>query len=198
MPMTGNGKGEAPQPAALDDNQERWHYFFAHIALRRFVTHVPELLEAALADPQRLGGWIAAALSEAEKFWGLTPEQTLAVGRTIGVGEREIGDRRAVIVEMPPPREPTECYFVAIFRETDDSIGYYTLERSVFTPTVLCGWDKEGRHCNYGLSPQPTIGAFVRAIEELRAERASPPESEPGVLSEENPLDRLLASRKPG
>jgi hypothetical protein len=36
--------------------------------------------------------------------------------------------------------------------------------RSIFSPTVLCGWSADGIHLNYGSNPEPTIDAFVKAI----------------------------------
>lgn len=194
--MIGNGSG-APHPAALAvklaGNQLRWHYFFAHMALRKQVMRVPDLLEGALAEPERLRGWIRAALEDTEGMWGLTREQTTALAQTIAAGRAAIGDRQAVIVAMPPPREPTECYFVAIFRDTDGSIAYYTLERSVLVPTVLCGWTSDGAHSNYGASPEPTVEAFVQAIAEARKRWAPDPELNPELLDMDTLLDRLLA-----
>jgi hypothetical protein len=36
--------------------------------------------------------------------------------------------------------------------------------RSIFSPTVLCGWSADGIHLNYGSNPEPTIDAFVKVI----------------------------------
>jgi hypothetical protein len=153
----------------LNAEQQRWHYFFGHISLRRLAYEAPDLLEWTLSDPDALASWIERAMGEAAQFWGLTPEQRLDLVARIRATWRRIGDAQAVIVTMPPPRIASECYFIAICRRSDGSPAYFTLERSVFSPTVLCGWSADGVHLNYGSNPEPTIQAFMAAIEDCGA-----------------------------
>jgi hypothetical protein len=153
----------------LNAQQQRWHYYFGHISLRRLAYETPDLLP--LADPDELQSLIESAMQEAAEFWGVSAQQRRDLVRKIRWTCRRIGESDAIIVTMPPPRIASECFFVAICRRSDGSPAYFTLERSVFSPTVLCGWSADGIHLNYGSNPEPTIDAFIKAIERCGALR---------------------------
>jgi hypothetical protein len=110
-------------------------------------------------------------MAEATEFWGVTAQQRRDLIRKIRFAPRRIGDADGIIITMPPPRIASECFFIAICRRNDGSPAYFTLERSVFSPTVLCGWSSDGIHLNYGSNPEPTIDAFIKAIVDCGALR---------------------------
>jgi hypothetical protein len=146
----------------LNAQQQRWHYYFGHISLRRLAYEAPDLLP--LTDPDELQHLLGGAMSEAAEFWGVTAEQRRDLIRKIRYARRRVGEADAIIIVMPPPRIASECFLIAICRRSDGSPAYFTLERSVFSPTVLCGWSADGIHLNYGSNPEPTIDAFIKAI----------------------------------
>jgi hypothetical protein len=151
----------------LNAQQQRWHYYFGHISLRRLAFEAPDLLP--LPDPDKVQSRIESAMAEAAEFWGVTARQLNDLISKIRFARRRIGDTEAIIVTMPPPRIASECFFIAICRRSDGSPAYFTLERSVFSPTVLCGWSADGIHLNYGSNPEPNIEAFIKAIEDCGA-----------------------------
>ena len=153
----------------LNAQQQRWHYYFGHISLRRLAYETPDLIP--LADPDALQFLIEDAMEEAAEFWGVTAQQRRDLIGKIRCARRRIGGADAIIVTMPPPRIASECFFIAVCRRGDGSPAYFTLERSVFSPTVLCAWSADGVHLNYGRNPPPTIDAFIEAIEDCGALR---------------------------
>jgi len=104
-----------------------------------------------------------------------------------------------LIVEMPPPQESTEAYFVAIvskvteedlitWEEPDDAdpgageqkewtFNYYTLERySGYVKgrkSLFCEWDSNRRHLNHGGGPEPTLEAFLPFLEDFLTQKAA-------------------------
>jgi hypothetical protein len=155
----------------LNAQQQRWHYYFGHISLRRLAYEAPDLLP--IADPDELESLICGAMAEATEFWGVPSRQRGDLLRKIRCARRSIGEADAIIVTMPPPRIASECFFIAICRRRDGSPAYFTLERSVFSPTVLCAWSADGIHLDYGSNPAPTVDAFVEAIKDCGALRTA-------------------------
>jgi hypothetical protein len=145
-------------------------YHFAHMALRSAVLRDPELLGRIMADPAVATAWISAAAANTGALCGLTTEQTSWLAGSVTVYKGSISGKQAVVLKMPPPQNMTECYFVALFRGTDNKICYYTLESSVSPDqTALCAWSENG-HAIFGFVSKPEFEPFVAAIEE--AERA--------------------------
>ena len=155
----------------LNAQQQRWHYYFGHISLRRLAFEAPDLLP--LPDPDEVQSLIESAVAEAAEFWGGTARQLDDLIQKIRFTRRRVGDVDAIIVTMPPPRIASECFFIAICRRRDGSPAYFTLERSVFSPTVLCAWSADGIHLDYGSNPAPTVDAFVEAIKDCGALRTA-------------------------
>ena len=77
-----------------------------------------------------------------------------------------------VRVKMPEPAGCPECGYV--FLCYDPGFGnrmYFTLEQSIMTPWMLCGWDADDNHVNYGVADDEpeslmnaVIGLYVNAL----------------------------------
>ena len=160
----------------LTDDQERWHYAFAHYILRVASFEEPEFTLSALAGPETSQRFILAAMSLIGREYKLSVEQVMALARSIKVSPRRFEGDEGYVIEMPAPQKERECFFLAIVRKGDGGIDYFTLERAVGDGVMLCGWDAEGRHLNYGDRPQLDLDRFVAAITALpRASTAAAP-----------------------
>lgn len=79
---------------------------------------------------------------------------------------------RMVIVHIPAALAPGEAPLVALVVPEDGSsaetAGYYTLEHAMDLgdgpTTLLCEWDRNGRHLNHGPGPDPRPGSFADAV----------------------------------
>ncbi|MBI3158035.1 MAG: hypothetical protein HYZ26_00360 [Chloroflexi bacterium] len=72
------------------------------------------------------------------------------------------------LISLPAPQNATEAFFVAAVHSPERA-RYFTLELGERLDgsayTVLCEWDTEGRHLNYGEGPAPDdVRAFLAAI----------------------------------
>jgi len=153
----------------LSGNQHRWHYEFAHLALRVPVFGQADFILDALADPLRSQALIRAAMARVAQNCGLSEDQVETLARQIRVLPARFGADSGFVVGMPPPQNAPDCYLFAIVRDNSGSIAYYTLERSISEgSTMLCGWNAEGAHLNFGPGPKPDLDAFVAAIVALR------------------------------
>jgi hypothetical protein len=76
----------------------------------------------------------------------------------------EVNGRRALLIRMPPPFEPTQAYFVAVVLE-GESARVFALELG-FDGTVLCAWTPTS-HVNFGRGPEPEETAFTAAVGRL-------------------------------
>lgn len=73
-----------------------------------------------------------------------------------------------IAVEMPEPEEITECRRVFLCCGGDgERRAYYTVEKS-FACDMLCSWDAEGRHRDYGPAPK-TAGEQLELVKKLFA-----------------------------
>src|SRR5262249_15149431 len=96
------------------------------------------------------------------------------------------------IIEMPTPRNPRECFFLAIVRNGVGSIDYLTLERTDDDGVMLCGWDAEGNHLNYGDRASRDLDGLIVAVIARRVR--SPSALRPGGgVAVRRPVHRLRA-----
>ena len=73
------------------------------------------------------------------------------------------------VIKMPEPRRETEAYFIAMAVQQQHSKlqeTYLTLEKSS-NGTMMCGWDENGTHFNYGEGPEPTQKDFIIAVKNI-------------------------------
>jgi hypothetical protein len=59
-------------------------------------------------------------------------------------------------------------FFLAIVRNRDGGVSYFTFERAVNDGAMLCAWDAEGAHLNYGERPLLNRDGFVAEVAALR------------------------------
>ena len=152
----------------LTSEQEGWHKAFAHRVLRVACFEEKELTLGALAGPETAARFILAAMALIGRYYKLSVEQVMALARTITVVPCRFGDDNGYVVEMPAPRKARECFFLAIVPSRDRSIGYFTFERTETGGVMLCAWDAEGSHINYGERPLLDRDGFVAEVAALR------------------------------
>jgi hypothetical protein len=95
-------------------------------------------------------------------------EQVMAFARSITVRPHRFDKDDGYIIEMPPPRNARECFFLAIVRKADGGIDYLMLERTDDDGVMLCGWDAEGNHLNYGSRSTRDLDGFIVEVIALR------------------------------
>lgn len=161
------------------------HYVFAHVALRQLFFDKPEGFLGVLSSPRAvdllrdLWEEVGKRVAEAGEGQVLAPDGLKATVRSLG-------PRPCALVTLPPPEGITEAFMVAavvnasVEGEGEEAklvpIGdppsfYVTLEKGLSDAgrarTVLCAWDAEGAHLNYGDGPPPEPAAFLGAVEKL-------------------------------
>ena len=149
----------------------RQRYSFAHRMLPRLFLRVPTKFLIALLDPG------SALLTS---IWNSIGSQLEASGRqSEQAPERFITDARRVagynvlVVELQPPRAPTDCYFVAFaYRPAGDGRAaearYITLEKAAgraagIGDTFVCEWTPDG-HINFGYGAYPDTDSFLAVL----------------------------------
>jgi len=152
----------------LTSEQEGWHKAFAHRVMRVATFEETDLTLGALAGPDTAQRFLLAAMALIGRHFKLSVEQVMALARSIAVTPCRFGDDQGYVIEMPAPRKVAECFFLAIVRKHDGAIGYFTLERTQDNGVMLCGWDAEGTHLNYGERPLLNRDGFVAEVAALR------------------------------
>lgn len=154
------------------------HYTLAHLALRTAAFDNPLGYLGVLASPDArkflafLLGQVSEHCREQEPRPGFGADDLV-------IHKVRVGGYPCCIVEMPLPRAPVEAYFTAavVLANLDDELPssepvqmrYFTLEKGVTLGgpprTVLCEWNAEGTHSNYGSGPEPRVESFIQAME---------------------------------
>lgn len=142
------------------------HYAFAHRVLR----------DLALDDSIDLVGE-AIAVDLGPKFSRMWDDANASVAEGDRISPNGLAtyvvqrpDYAGVLVTLPPPVEPAEAHAVMVVRgATPADTSYFTWEHGLDIttggPTVyLCGWNRGGRHVNYGTRQDPSIDAFVNEV----------------------------------
>ena len=126
------------------------HYLFAHRLLHGLLQADPGGVRQALIKDDTLLKrlWIHAAM-HGKPSPGDNP--TFSVHQVTPAKE-------ALVVQLPPPQEPPEAYFVAYFDGT-----VYTLELGSGNETYLCSWTAD-THANLGKGPAPERDAFLKEL----------------------------------
>ncbi|MBI5366331.1 MAG: hypothetical protein HZA54_04785 [Planctomycetes bacterium] len=145
---------EAPRP-------RQHHYVFAHQALPQAVFGPDATrVRAALSGdaPEEIVRFVWNLVAKR-----LHPENRLPADDLAAEVVERSGRDALVLVHLPTPVSPPEAWFCAVVYR-GDAAHYVTLEQSVLTATMLCGWGKDGTHENYGSGCAPTPEAFVAAV----------------------------------
>ena len=86
--------------------------------------------------------------------------------RSVPVGRDEAPDRFTVLeIDMPEPEFTPQCYKLFICYDARFSkLQYFTLEKGLQGEKVLCGWDADGVHLNYGFPSDSEEELFRRIV----------------------------------
>jgi hypothetical protein len=144
-------------------SEHRWHYDFAHIALRDFVFQQPDELVRALARPDILAEVIDIIAESVALASTLYEDDEQEFREQTRVHLQSFGSLDGCLIEMPEPKFDTECHFIGIVRTGESTFRYFTLERAGGS-TKLCAWDGVDRHMNFGTGPAPDLKLFVEAV----------------------------------
>jgi hypothetical protein len=152
----------------LSSDQERWHHAFAHYVLRVATFQDPDFTFGALSAPDSAQRLVLAAMALLGRHYKLSVEQIMALARSITVRPHRFNHDDGYLIEMPTPRRAEECFFLAIVRKGDGAIDYVTLERTDDDGVMLCGWNAEGGHLNYGEKSTRDLDGFIAEVIALR------------------------------
>ncbi|MBR5095001.1 MAG: hypothetical protein IK095_07905 [Oscillospiraceae bacterium] len=71
-----------------------------------------------------------------------------------------------VEITFPEPVSPPLCRRAFICHDEDmGQVRYFTVEKSLFGPDMLCSWDAERTHHNYGSAPETEREQIARVLE---------------------------------
>lgn len=159
-----------------------WHYEFSHMALRIPLFLQPDLYLSALTDPEIAEALVTASVARVARNHAISQETSRDIVDHIVIHPPELfldGDCRvhSVIIEMPPPRRDTECYFMAVTFKDPGTPYYFTLERNraAANSTMFCSWDSQGSHLNHGEGPPPDKESFAACIARQLCRNAAAP-----------------------
>jgi hypothetical protein len=154
--------------AVLGKKPRKWHYEFAHMALPVPLFGQAAFFLAALDDPIRSRALVSATMARVAGNCGLSPDEGRIIADSIKIhqhfhvsGECTV---RLFVFEMPTPQIRSECYFVAIAYTLDGRVHYFTLEMASKADAMLCSWDVERRHSNFGNGTPADVDSFVTAV----------------------------------
>ena len=156
------------------------HYIFAHIAFRQLAFRDPQACMAVLYSPVAKK-MLAEIWDDVTKYCAQSGHATDLKADELKIHQGRVGLYPCVVVEMPPPLRMTEAHYVALILRghlengkvvnEDPPLLYYTLEFSLRgdgTPfNMLCAWDDQGAHHNYGEGPPADVQAFLDALAKL-------------------------------
>jgi hypothetical protein len=157
----------------------RPHYMFAHHALRQVGMRDPLFLLQVLPSPNG-GRFLADLLGQVAQHAGVEPDFT---ADQVSFRGFRVAGRPAAVLQLPPPQEVGEAWFVALVVDVDLSqepaadappppARFFTLEHGTHFSTneprtVLCEWTAAGAHRNFGDGPAPELRAFLGRVEAL-------------------------------
>ena len=171
------------------------HYAFAHQFLPQYVQQNPFAFFSYLYNQNLPGGpieptrfihsrWSMIFLSRAGLEWGGFRRVT-----DLSMSIQELGGRASALVQMPPPEESPEAYFVCVVSFArpaafllpapeasscphDFRARVFTLEAHAHgdgNNGLMCEWTKEAKHENFGVAVPADRIAFLSALESLLA-----------------------------
>jgi hypothetical protein len=176
-----------------------YHNIFTHQVLRDTALQLKSKIFAYLDNKCQttLNSRINELISNGNPLFKARSEHRFNASH-ISVSHITIGNAPCIIITMPPPKDTTGAYFIAIVSRIPDTevqslnrdepfkqlpgspveecpINYYTLERA-FDPdgegsTRFCEWSKLG-HYNYCDGPAPTMDCFLPFLREVAVARA--------------------------
>lgn len=116
------------------------HYAFAHQFLRQVTVTKREVWNGVR------GAAAAGALDDIlRRMWEDMDDMP---GQDSGGPPRGVAVDGGVLIRMSEPERTTECHVIAILGK-GELPRYFTLEKSMIVPAVMCEWTDEA-HLNYG------------------------------------------------
>ena len=176
----------APEFEGFEFDEPRCHHYtLAHVALRQMAHDDPVAFLGILASPKapEFLAEVFRSVSDHCRERDPRPDFTAA---DLTIHRGRVGRYPCAVVQMPPPKGPTEAFFAAAVLLVDpeqpmpprESVKarYFTLEKGVTLGgpprTVLCEWTADGTHSNFGDGPPARLEAFVAALERFVSEKA--------------------------
>ena len=148
-------------------SQARWTSVFAHKFLPRVILDDEmsgKLLEI-FANPEAADPLLNFLIDNVALACGFPEGTWKTLALDVHLHRRRFGAAEGIVIEMPPPQIPPDCYFIGIVPTTKGRARYFTLESTLIPPpTMLCEWRPDGSHANFGPGPQPDIDLFVIAV----------------------------------
>jgi len=157
-----------------------FHYVFVHRTLRSVAYRSPAGTMFSLMSPSRAAFLSALAQDTASLLDQKDSDFDIGGIQIHGV---RIAGRPTVIVQMPRPTRCPEAHFAAIVLQkivtgpirksdlTGAGVEFFTLEESrthaEAPETMLCSWEADGSHHNFGAGPKPTLEAFRERLKQL-------------------------------
>jgi hypothetical protein len=146
--------------------QSRWPAVLAHQFLPRVIfddTGAKAL--DLLGNPELARPFINYLVDNVAQSCGFPEGAWKHLAAEIRLHRCDFGAVDGIVLEMPLPEVPPDCYFVAVIPVAADRARYFTLERTFFPgPTMLCEWTADRAHANFGPGPEPDIDLFVAAV----------------------------------
>jgi hypothetical protein len=156
--------------AVLKRKPRKWHYEFTHMAIPIPLFGQPDFFLSTLDDPSHSRALVSATMARVAENCGLSPDEGRIIADSIKIhrhlhvsGECAV---RLFVFEMPMPMLRSECYFVAIAYALDGRVHYFTLEKASkdSSEVMLCSWDVERCHSNFGSGTPADVDSFVNAV----------------------------------
>lgn len=127
------------------------HAGFSHHVLREALFFSPEY-SLSLISKQAPDTFIDALLqmlhgTNLEQYFDNIPGWEMQFEKQNNLGHP------AVLIKMPSPQAPLECFYMCIVAVNEDELAYYTLEMSPDLPcseAMFCAWNEEQTHLNFG------------------------------------------------
>ena len=156
---TGGSKEPFARNAAGSRKARMHHYLFAHRLVPQFFFRNTDEFFLRLRDEP---------MEEIARVWTQTgqlvkePERLSAEG--LAADYRSADGLRMVTVTLPPAEVSPEALFIVMAIRGRERF-YLTYEKAaplldLKSVGILCGWDSEGNHLNYGIGGEATREAF--------------------------------------
>jgi hypothetical protein len=148
--------------------QSRWPAVLAHQVLPRVIfddTGAKAL--GLLGHPELARPFLNYLVDNVAQCCGFPEGAWKRLAADIRLHRCDFGAVDGIVLEMPPPQIPPDCYFIAVIPVAADRPRYFTLECAFFPPTMLCEWTADRTHANFGPGPDADTELFIAAVIEL-------------------------------
>lgn len=157
-----------------NSNTPTLHYVYAHISLRNFVFVKWDVFQKIFeAGPNNMMDFLRDCWTHVKDTNPELRENEIEVSdNDFEVSLAKLGNGQDLLLaKLPMPLNPPEAFYIGIL--VSENPRYFTLELeySLFNNNeeefIVCEWDKDGSHHNYGQIPQMLPGVFAGRIDEI-------------------------------